>query len=299
MAGPAPSPYNPRTAFHTRFHDAPNPNASRSRRPPGPRRPGPCPARRLHGHDLRAAAGVADGVRPELRPPRPVAGTLRRHHGRAAGGGGAPGPAFRRSPGLLALGTLLAAAGYGLAGFSTGLLGLCLALAIAGAGSSTQHPIASATVARRYGAQAPGATGHLQFQRRPGQSGPACRPGPAPHPAALAPVPLALRPASAWWWPWSSASAWPPHRRPRLPPRPLPLRSVGGAAAFPLLLAIGILDSATRMGPADLPALPPQGQGGPPCPWSGWAWPWSSSGEPPASSPAAGWAGASGCWPRC
>ena len=46
----------------------------------------------------------------------------------------------------LALGTLLAALGYAVAGMSGGLLGLCVALAISGSGSSTQHPIASSAV---------------------------------------------------------------------------------------------------------------------------------------------------------
>jgi MFS family permease len=42
---------------------------------------------------------------------------------------------------VLAIGTALAAAGYGLAGFTGSLVGLCAALAISGAGSSTQHPV--------------------------------------------------------------------------------------------------------------------------------------------------------------
>ncbi|CCE10709.1 conserved membrane hypothetical protein [Bradyrhizobium sp. STM 3843] len=52
---------------------------------------------------------------------------------------------------VLALGTLVAAAGYALAGLSGGMFGLGLALAVAGAGSSTQHPLASAAVSRAYG----------------------------------------------------------------------------------------------------------------------------------------------------
>jgi hypothetical protein len=49
---------------------------------------------------------------------------------------------------VLAIGTALAAAGYALAGLTGSLVGLCAALAISGAGSSTQHPIASAAVSR-------------------------------------------------------------------------------------------------------------------------------------------------------
>jgi MFS family permease len=56
----------------------------------------------------------------------------------------------------LATGTLLAALGYMAAGWSGSLLGLCVALAISGSGSSTQHPIASGAVSRTYGRNARG-----------------------------------------------------------------------------------------------------------------------------------------------
>jgi FSR family fosmidomycin resistance protein-like MFS transporter len=49
---------------------------------------------------------------------------------------------------VLALGTLLGAGGYALAGVSGGLAGLGASLIVAGAGSSTQHPLASAAVSR-------------------------------------------------------------------------------------------------------------------------------------------------------
>lgn len=55
---------------------------------------------------------------------------------------------------LLALGTAISALGYVLAGLSGGIVGLGLALALAGAGSSTQHPLASAAVSRAYGTAA-------------------------------------------------------------------------------------------------------------------------------------------------
>jgi len=64
---------------------------------------------------------------------------------------------------VLAIGTLLAAAGYALAGFTGSLLGLCTALAISGAGSSTQHPLASAAVSRAYGASSRGPLGTYNF----------------------------------------------------------------------------------------------------------------------------------------
>jgi MFS family permease len=49
---------------------------------------------------------------------------------------------------VLALGTALTAAGYLLAGTTGSLTGLCLGLALAGAVSSTQHPIGAAAVSR-------------------------------------------------------------------------------------------------------------------------------------------------------
>jgi FSR family fosmidomycin resistance protein-like MFS transporter len=64
---------------------------------------------------------------------------------------------------ILALGTALAAIGYALAGVSGGLLGLAAALALSGAGSSAQHPLASAAVARSYGAKARGPLGTYNF----------------------------------------------------------------------------------------------------------------------------------------
>jgi MFS family permease len=51
---------------------------------------------------------------------------------------------------ILVAGTALAALGFAIAGLSGGLIGLCLGLCLSGAGSSTQHPIASTAVARAY-----------------------------------------------------------------------------------------------------------------------------------------------------
>ena len=55
---------------------------------------------------------------------------------------------------ILCCGTALAALGYALAGLSGGIVGLSLALVLAGAGSSTQHPLASEAVSRAYGRNA-------------------------------------------------------------------------------------------------------------------------------------------------
>jgi MFS family permease len=64
---------------------------------------------------------------------------------------------------VLVLGTLLCATGYALAGLSGGLIGLCASLLIAGAGGSTQHPLASAAVSRAYGDRARGPLGTYNF----------------------------------------------------------------------------------------------------------------------------------------
>ena len=79
---------------------------------------------------------------------------------------------------VLVLGTLLSAGGYALAGASGGLIGLGLGLLIGGAGSSTQHPLASAVIAR--------AARHLQFHRRSREGG-----GAAPGRVPADPVGLA------------------------------------------------------------------------------------------------------------
>ena len=64
---------------------------------------------------------------------------------------------------ILAAGTALSALGYILAGFSGGLAGLCAALALSGAGSGTQHPIASAAVSRAYCDASRGPLGTYNF----------------------------------------------------------------------------------------------------------------------------------------
>jgi MFS transporter, FSR family, fosmidomycin resistance protein len=64
---------------------------------------------------------------------------------------------------ILMLGTALSALGYVFAGLSGGIVGLGLALALSGAGSSTQHPIASAAVSRAFGRAARGPLGIYNF----------------------------------------------------------------------------------------------------------------------------------------
>lgn len=70
----------------------------------------------------------------------------------------------------LAFGTLLAALGYAVAGMSGSLLGLCIALAISGSGSSTQHPLASGAVSRVYGRNARGPLSIYNFSGDLGKS---------------------------------------------------------------------------------------------------------------------------------
>ena len=63
----------------------------------------------------------------------------------------------------LVAGTLITALGFILAGCSQGVVLLCLSLAIAGLGSSTQHPRASAVVTATFGAKSRGALGIYNF----------------------------------------------------------------------------------------------------------------------------------------
>lgn len=149
--------------------------------------------------------------------------------------------------GVLALGTLLAALGYGLAGAAGGLLVLYAGLALGGAGSSTQHPLASALVARAYGEGARGPLGTYNFA---GDIGKAVLP-------ALAAL---LLPALGWrstlWLLAALGAAAALGLRAALPESeatvPASAKGMGrpgrGRGGFPLLLLIGVLDSAARMG---------------------------------------------------
>jgi FSR family fosmidomycin resistance protein-like MFS transporter len=148
--------------------------------------------------------------------------------------------------GILVLGTVLAAAGYLLAGFSAGLIGLCAALVLSGVGSSTQHPIASAAVSRAYGAGSRGPLGTYNFSGDLGK---------AAIPAAtsllltlmtwrrslwvLALVGLIVAVLVAW--------LMPPVRKARQEAAHADIDG-GGRGGFPLLFAIGVLDTGVRMG---------------------------------------------------
>jgi MFS family permease len=149
---------------------------------------------------------------------------------------------------VLVLGTILSAGGYALAGFSGGLVGLCAALALAGAGGSTQHPLASAAVSRAYGKAARGPLGTYNFAGDLGK-------------ATLPPTVALLLTVTDWrtaLWVVAGLGVivallirWlmPPVADPPIVPQTAeaPAREHSGSGGFSLLLAIGVLDSAARM----------------------------------------------------
>ncbi|HEY2137410.1 MAG TPA: MFS transporter, partial [Xanthobacteraceae bacterium] len=150
---------------------------------------------------------------------------------------------------VLAFGTALAGGGYVLAGASVGLVMLAAALIVGGVGASTQHPLASALVARAFaGARSIRALGTYNFA---GDIGKMTVPAavallvtlmPWRHALALiglcgfamALVISVLMPRQAAEVAATEASEVAVAANPRR----------GG---FPLLLAIGVIDSATRM----------------------------------------------------
>ncbi len=161
---------------------------------------------------------------------------------------------------VLALGTLLSAGGYAVAGASGGLVGLGAGLLLGGAGSSTQHPLASAVIARAYG---PGARGPLGTYNFTGDLGK----------AAVPPLVGILLTQSGWrhaLWAVAAAGVVVALAVARLLPRdpasrgPAPGPAVrtaapadpgtAGGGGFGLLVAIGMLDNAAR--PAFLIYLP-------------------------------------------
>ncbi len=150
---------------------------------------------------------------------------------------------------VLAAGTALAALGYALADAAGGLLGLSAALAVAGAGGSTQHPIGSGAVARAYGLAARGPLGVYNFSGDLGK--------------AAVPAIMSLVIAATSWrqalWGLSglglAVAAAVLLLMPGLDPEPIHVAGPTtaperheGVVGFRLLLAIGILDTAARMG---------------------------------------------------
>jgi len=153
------------------------------------------------------------------------------------------------APIVLALGTALAGLGYCFAGASSGIAILVVALFVGGLGASTQHPLASLLITRAFpGARSLKAIGAYNFA---GDIGKMTVP-------ALASLLLVVMPwrhalvllgsvgviaavALFIFFPRLPAAA---------PARPKTAAGAGAGAhyfGFPLLLSIGVLDSATRM----------------------------------------------------
>jgi MFS family permease len=149
---------------------------------------------------------------------------------------------------ILALGTALAAFGYMLAGFTGGLPGLCIALTVAGAGSSTQHPIGSAAVSRAYRERARGPLGVFNFS---GDLGKAAFPVTVSLLLTLMHWRIALRLIAALGFIVALAIGL---FMPRIDQNRKDDKQSGmvtrseGCGGFSLLFAIGVLDTSARMG---------------------------------------------------
>jgi FSR family fosmidomycin resistance protein-like MFS transporter len=154
---------------------------------------------------------------------------------------------------VLALGTAIAGLGYCLAGASIGFAMLMAALFVGGLGASTQHPLASTLMARAFaGPRSMKALGTYNFAGDIGKMT-------LPAVASLLLVVMAWRPALALLGALGLAAAAVIFlATPRYGPEPVAAPADGAAAtraggtryrfAFPVLLSIGMLDSATRMG---------------------------------------------------
>ncbi|MCA8063681.1 MFS transporter [Burkholderia sp. AU38729] len=151
----------------------------------------------------------------------------------------------------LAIGTLLAALGYAVAGMSGGLLGLSVALAISGGGSSTQHPIASGAISRTYGRDARGPLSVYNFSGDLGKSA---------LPAAISLL-VTMMPWRHALWIVSGlgfvvaaviAVSFPDVPRdagkPAVKAQSSAQRSSAWGGGFSALFSIGVLDTAVRMG---------------------------------------------------
>ena len=149
---------------------------------------------------------------------------------------------------VLAAGTLLAAIGYAAAGASGSLLGLCVALALSGSGSSTQHPLASGAVSRAYGRDARQPLGIYNFA---GDLGKAALPAAVSLLVTFMPWHQALWVMSALGCAVAVTIALFLPAIPRAPSpaagASAPVRQAAGTG-FNLLFAIGVLDTAVRMG---------------------------------------------------
>ena len=154
-------------------------------------------------------------------------------------------------PAMLAAGTALAGFGYCVAGLGASFPMLLLALFIGGLGASVQHPLASALVARAFaGARSRKALGTYNFSGDVGKMT-------LPALAALLLTLMSWRPALALLGALGLAAAFAIYIfTPRYAPLPKAEDATAHASAgagkaagfgFPLLLSIGVIDSAARM----------------------------------------------------
>jgi MFS transporter, FSR family, fosmidomycin resistance protein len=152
---------------------------------------------------------------------------------------------------ILALGTALAGFGYVLAGFSNGVAFLVAALFVGGLGASTQHPLASSLIAHAFaGSRSLKALGTYNFAGDIGKMT-------LPAVAALLFIVMPWRQALMLLGGLGGVVALAIFlAMPRFRDQPDSARKTSGTAsssvpvpgyAFPLLLSVGVIDSATRM----------------------------------------------------
>jgi MFS family permease len=157
------------------------------------------------------------------------------------------------TPLVLAGGTALAGLGYCLAGASAGFALLLVALVIGGLGASTQHPLASALMARAFaGARSMKALGTYNFAGDIGKMT-------VPAVASVLLVAMPWRPVLALIGACGLVAAaviylltprYSPERKAAAQDATAVLATSVGRSrlAYPILVSIGVLDSATRMG---------------------------------------------------
>ncbi len=152
---------------------------------------------------------------------------------------------------VLTFGTALAGVGYVLAGFSTGVAALAAALFVGGLGASTQHPLASSLIAQAFaGPRSLKALGTYNFA---GDLGKMTVPAAASLLFVVLPWRHALMLVGGFGVVAAAAIyvAMPRFAAEQPAPKQAEKAAAGGGRlrsyGFPLLLSIGMLDSATRM----------------------------------------------------
>jgi FSR family fosmidomycin resistance protein-like MFS transporter len=147
---------------------------------------------------------------------------------------------------ILALSTFLAALGFVAMALPTGFAGLCVGLVLAGVGSSVQHPRASELVTHSYGLESRGTLGIYNFAGDLGK-------------ATLPAIVALLLPVLPWrtvvglmglfgMLVGSTLLAVLPNQSRLLPIHQDHARKRESRRGFGVLLVIGVLDTATRMG---------------------------------------------------